>query len=161
MTTFVCTCTKTSSGLQVGAYTIQLEDLEDIFVLKRASERRKKKKKLQLVHPPSRGRKKPKSEPKSGLPKKEETKPSEDTKELLKVDVLVLVFDEPGSGKDTQCMKIVKYDFMHILFGDLLPEEVQAGSDRDKEINEILKRGQLVPLDVVLQLRKTRYVLAN
>ncbi|EEC01381.1 adenylate kinase isoenzyme, putative [Ixodes scapularis] len=159
MTTFVCTCTKTSSGLQVGAYTIQLEDLEDIFVLKRTSKRRKKK---PPPPPPSTGIFCYLASLVAGPHKKEETKPSEDMKELLKVDILVIfVFGEPRSGKGTQCMKVVKYNFMHILFGDLLPEEVQASSDRGKEINEILKRGQLVPLDVVLQLHKTKYVLAN
>lgn len=44
-------------------------------------------------------------------------------------------------------MKIVKkYDFTHISSGDLLREEVQAGSDKGKEINEIMKKGELVPL---------------
>ncbi|KAL1424767.1 hypothetical protein MTO96_019912 [Rhipicephalus appendiculatus] len=72
----------------------------------------------------------------------------------VKVPV-IFVFGGPGSGKGTQCEKIVKkYGFTHISSGDLLRAEVQSGSDRGKEMNEIMKKGELVPLDIVLQLLK-------
>ncbi|KAL3200406.1 hypothetical protein MRX96_013352 [Rhipicephalus microplus] len=72
----------------------------------------------------------------------------------VKVPV-VFVFGGPGSGKGTQCDKIVaKYGFTHISSGDLLRAEVASGSDRGKQINDIMKQGQLAPLDMILQLIK-------
>lgn len=53
----------------------------------------------------------------------------------------------PGSGKGTQCEKIVeKYGYTHLSTGDLLREEVKSGSDRGKKLSEIMEKGQLVPL---------------
>lgn len=53
----------------------------------------------------------------------------------------------PGSGKGTQCDKIVaKYSFTHISTGDLLRAEVQSGSERGLALNAIMKEGALVPM---------------
>jgi adenylate kinase len=53
----------------------------------------------------------------------------------------------PGSGKGTQCEKIVaKYGYTHLSTGDLLRNEVQSGSERGKKLNDIMERGELVPL---------------
>jgi Adenylate kinase len=53
----------------------------------------------------------------------------------------------PGSGKGTQCDKIVeKYGYTHLSTGDLLRDEVQSGSARGKELQEIMNRGELVSL---------------
>lgn len=61
----------------------------------------------------------------------------------------------PGSGKGTQCDKIVAtYGFTHLSTGDLLRDEVSSGSERGKNLTEIMKRGELVPLDTVLTLLK-------
>nr|XP_037270484.1 adenylate kinase isoenzyme 1-like [Rhipicephalus microplus] len=79
-----------------------------------------------------------------------------DPVEPLDVKVpVIFVFGGPGSGKGTQCEKIVqKYGFTHICPGDLLRAEAQSGSDRGEEMNEIMKKGELVPLDILLQLLK-------
>merc|ERR1711926_66385 len=59
----------------------------------------------------------------------------------------------PGSGKGTQCDKIVeKYGFTHLSSGDLLRAEVQSGSERGKILTEIMEKGDLVPMFVVLDL---------
>lgn len=59
----------------------------------------------------------------------------------------------PGSGKGTQCAKIVeKFGFSHFSTGDLLRAEVQAGTDKGKELSEIMKLGGLVPNEEVLYL---------
>jgi hypothetical protein len=53
----------------------------------------------------------------------------------------------PGSGKGTQCDKIVaNYGFTHLSTGDLLRSEVQSGSERGKKLNAIMEQGELVPL---------------
>merc|ERR1711902_13095 len=59
----------------------------------------------------------------------------------------------PGSGKGTQCERIVaKYGYTHLSSGDLLRAEVQSGSERGKQLTEIMEKGELVPMFVVLDL---------
>ncbi|CAF4897294.1 unnamed protein product [Pieris macdunnoughi] len=68
---------------------------------------------------------------------------------------IVWVLGGPGSGKGTQCEKIIaKYGFTHLSTGDLLRAEVKSGSDRAKCLTAIMERGELVPNDVVLDLLK-------
>ena len=53
----------------------------------------------------------------------------------------------PGSGKGTQCDKIVeKYGYTHLSTGDLLRDEVASGSERGKQLTAIMEKGELVPL---------------
>merc|ERR1711965_1109665 len=66
---------------------------------------------------------------------------------------IIFVLGGPGSGKGTQCAKIVeKYGLCHLSTGDLLREEVQKKSERADMLNEIMKKGELVPQDVILEL---------
>lgn len=66
---------------------------------------------------------------------------------------VIWVLGGPGCGKGTQCEQIVaKYGFTHLSSGDLLREELKSGSDRAKILDEIMKKGDLVPLFVVLDL---------
>ncbi|CAL1287224.1 unnamed protein product [Larinioides sclopetarius] len=61
----------------------------------------------------------------------------------------------PGSGKGTQCERIVqKYGFTHLSTGDLLRDEVNSGSLRGERLTDIMKKGQLVPNEEVLALLK-------
>jgi len=65
------------------------------------------------------------------------------------------VIGGPGSGKGTQCARIVeKYGYTHLSTGDLLRDEVNSGSERGNRLNAIMQSGQLVPLAEVLQLLK-------
>lgn len=53
----------------------------------------------------------------------------------------------PGSGKGTQCEKIVqKYGYTHLSTGDLLRDEVKSGSSRGQQLNALMEKGELVPL---------------
>jgi len=66
---------------------------------------------------------------------------------------VIWVLGGPGSGKGTQCDRIVaKYGYTHLSSGDLLRAEVQSGSDFGKELTKIMEKGDLVPLFVVLDL---------
>uniref|UniRef100_A0A5S6R341 adenylate kinase n=1 Tax=Trichuris muris TaxID=70415 RepID=A0A5S6R341_TRIMR len=68
---------------------------------------------------------------------------------------IIFVVGGPGSGKGTQCAKIVeKYKLTHLSSGDLLRADVESGSARGKQIKEIMANGQLVALEVVLDLIK-------
>ncbi|XP_012266122.1 adenylate kinase isoenzyme 1 isoform X2 [Athalia rosae] len=71
--------------------------------------------------------------------------------------VTLWVVGGPGSGKGTQCEKIVeKYGFLHLSSGDLLREEVASGSPRGGQLQELMSKGLFVPSDVVLSLIKER-----
>ncbi|XP_075041260.1 adenylate kinase isoenzyme 1 isoform X2 [Mixophyes fleayi] len=73
--------------------------------------------------------------------------------EKLKNSKIVFVVGGPGSGKGTQCERIVeKYGYTHLSTGDLLRAEVSGGSERGKTLSAIMERGELVPLDTVLDM---------
>jgi hypothetical protein len=62
---------------------------------------------------------------------------------------IVFVLGGPGSGKGTQCAKVVdKYGFTHLSAGDLLRDEVKSGSVVGKQCEAIMKEGKLVPVEV-------------
>jgi adenylate kinase/UMP-CMP kinase len=62
---------------------------------------------------------------------------------------IVFVLGGPGSGKGTQCERIVaKYGFKHLSAGDLLRDEVKSGSAVGQQCAQIMKEGKLVPLEV-------------
>ncbi|KAF0305080.1 Adenylate kinase isoenzyme 1 [Amphibalanus amphitrite] len=66
---------------------------------------------------------------------------------------VIFVLGGPGSGKGTQCEKLVaKYGFTHLSSGDLLRAEVESGSDLGKQIKDTMEAGDLVPLETVLRL---------
>ncbi|XP_048877386.1 adenylate kinase isoenzyme 1 [Brienomyrus brachyistius] len=73
----------------------------------------------------------------------------------LKDSKIIFVVGGPGSGKGTQCEKIVtQYGYTHLSSGDLLRAEVSSGSERGKQLSAIMQRGELVPLDTVLDMIK-------
>lgn len=52
----------------------------------------------------------------------------------------------PGSGKGTQCQRIVDtFGYTHLSTGDLLRAEVQSDSPRSKELVQIMQNGDLIP----------------
>ncbi|ORY38281.1 ADK-domain-containing protein [Neocallimastix californiae] len=68
---------------------------------------------------------------------------------------IIFVLGGPGSGKGTQCDKIVdEFGLKHLSTGDMLREEVNKGTELGKELNEIMKEGKMVPQDLVLKLVK-------
>lgn len=69
-------------------------------------------------------------------------------------------FSVLGSGKGTQCEKIVqKYGYTHLSSGDLLREKVKSNSDDlGKEINKYLQSGALVPNELILEMLKSEMI---
>jgi hypothetical protein len=62
---------------------------------------------------------------------------------------IIFVLGGPGSGKGTQCEKIVsKFGYTHLSAGDLLREEVRSGSAVGKQCEQIMREGKLVPMEV-------------
>ncbi|XP_072172711.1 UMP-CMP kinase-like isoform X2 [Diadema setosum] len=67
--------------------------------------------------------------------------------------LVVFVLGGPGAGKGTQCQKIVeKYGFVHLSAGDLLREERKSGSADGELIENHIKNGQIVPVEITLSL---------
>lgn len=72
------------------------------------------------------------------------------------------VLGGPGSGKGTQCAKLVQeYGFKHLSTGDLLREAVKEGSKEGKEIEELMREGKLVSTDILIALIKNALVKTN
>ncbi|KAI8475055.1 MAG: adenylate kinase-domain-containing protein [Monoraphidium minutum] len=72
---------------------------------------------------------------------------------------IVFVLGGPGSGKGTQCEKVVaKYGFTHLSAGDLLRDEVKSGSEVGQQCEAIMKEGKLVPMEVIIGLLRSAMV---
>uniref|UniRef100_A0A2M4CZQ5 UMP-CMP kinase n=1 Tax=Anopheles darlingi TaxID=43151 RepID=A0A2M4CZQ5_ANODA len=67
---------------------------------------------------------------------------------------VVFVLGPPGSGKGTQCEKIVaKYGYTHLSAGDLLREERnREGSEYGALIEDNIKNGRIVPVEITCAL---------
>lgn len=65
----------------------------------------------------------------------------------------VIMIGPPGSGKGTQG-PVIKDDLCvcHLATGDMLRDAVKAGSELGKKADEIMKRGDLVPDELVIGL---------
>lgn len=54
-----------------------------------------------------------------------------------------------GAGKGTQCSNIVRdFGFVHLSAGDLLREERNSGSETATLIDQYIKDGKIVPVEV-------------
>ncbi|EMC91416.1 hypothetical protein BAUCODRAFT_328589 [Baudoinia panamericana UAMH 10762] len=68
--------------------------------------------------------------------------------------LVIFVLGGPGAGKGTQCASLVRdYGFAHLSAGDLLREEQdRPGSEFGDMIKSYIKEGQIVPMEVTIQL---------
>merc|ERR1719421_2275275 len=68
---------------------------------------------------------------------------------------VVFVLGGPGCGKGTQCARLKEaFKLVHISSGDLLREEVAAGTHLGNEIQKHMQAGSLVPDEVTMELLK-------
>ena len=66
---------------------------------------------------------------------------------------LFLIIGAPGSGKTTDAELIAeKHDHVtHYSTGDMFRAEVASGSERGKEIDSYISKGNLVPINIVIE----------
>ena len=66
---------------------------------------------------------------------------------------IYFVMGGPGSGKGTQCEKLIKsYGMVHLSAGDLLRAEVKSGSAEGKKIAKIIEEGKIVVSETTVGL---------
>lgn len=69
---------------------------------------------------------------------------------------VVFVLGGPGSGKGTQCAKLVRdYDLVEVCVGELLRNEVRRGTELGRGVEAIMQKGGIVPGHVTMQLLKS------
>jgi len=74
----------------------------------------------------------------------------------------VLLIGPPGAGKGTQAARIAAhFDLARIATGDLLREEVAAGTEFGATAKGYMDRGDLVPDDLVIAMTRDRIARAN
>ncbi|XP_038708048.1 UMP-CMP kinase-like isoform X2 [Tripterygium wilfordii] len=73
----------------------------------------------------------------------------------VKTPFITFVLGGPGSGKGTQCEKIVEtFGFTHLSAGDLLRREIASNSKDGTMILKTIIEGKIVPSEVTVKLIK-------
>ncbi|KAJ6869620.1 hypothetical protein NC651_034374 [Populus alba x Populus x berolinensis] len=66
---------------------------------------------------------------------------------------ITFVLGGPGSGKGTQCQKIVEtFGFKHLSAGELLRREIDSNSEHWSQMLNTIKEGRIVPSEVTVRL---------
>ncbi|CAM6097992.1 unnamed protein product [Calypogeia fissa] len=82
-----------------------------------------------------------------------EAKKTTEVNQSTKKSRVIFVLGGPGSGKGTQCARIVdNYGFLHLSAGDLLRAEIKSGSPNGNMIQAMIKEGKIVPSEVTVKL---------
>lgn len=69
----------------------------------------------------------------------------------------LLILGPPGAGKGTQAAGIVnKYNVPHISTGDIFRKNIKEGTDLGKKAQEYMKKGALVPDELVIAIVEDR-----
>ncbi len=71
--------------------------------------------------------------------------------------MITILFGPPGSGKGTQAAIISKrFGMPHVSTGQMLRDEVEAGTDLGREVEPIMKSGGLIPDDMMVRIIEHR-----
>lgn len=74
----------------------------------------------------------------------------------------IILFGPPGAGKGTQSEKLIeKFQLIHLSTGDILRNEVKAGTPLGLKAKELMDRGDLVPDDVVIGMIRAKLESCN
>lgn len=72
--------------------------------------------------------------------------------------LMLILLGPPGSGKGTQAQSLAKeYQLPHISTGDIFREHIANGTAIGKQVQEIVRSGQLVSDEMVLDMVKERF----
>ncbi len=67
--------------------------------------------------------------------------------------IRIVLLGAPGSGKGTQCKRLVtQYGIAHLSSGDILRKERAQGSQLGRKAQAYMDRGELVPDDLVIEM---------
>ncbi len=70
----------------------------------------------------------------------------------------IVIFGAPGSGKGTQCDKMIAhYGFEHISTGDVLRNEIKNGSELGTTAKQFIDNGQLIPDELMIDILASVY----
>jgi adenylate kinase len=65
----------------------------------------------------------------------------------------IALFGAPGAGKGTQSKKLIeKYNLTYIATGDILRQEISAGTELGMQAKDIINNGGLVPDELIVQI---------
>ncbi|GFH13685.1 uncharacterized protein HaLaN_09619, partial [Haematococcus lacustris] len=67
---------------------------------------------------------------------------------------IVFVLGGPGSGKGTQCLRLIEEfpDVAHFSAGDLLRDHIKSGTPDGNMVADMIKNGQIVPAQITIGL---------
>jgi len=82
---------------------------------------------------------------------------SNDWIDLKMNQMRLIILGAPGAGKGTQAKKIAdKFSIPHISTGELIRQEVEAGTSEGQKLKSIMQSGALVSDEIVLSLVEKR-----
>ncbi|MCP4221586.1 MAG: adenylate kinase [bacterium] len=74
-------------------------------------------------------------------------------RDLKKVQLNIVLFGYPGSGRGTQGKKLAeKYNLVYVSTGDMLMQEIKNKTPLGESVRELMENGSMVPDEVAIRL---------